>query len=154
MRLILERALVLWLQTGDSPDFLLEGNGMIFYLVATKEVASAQLYSPFRGCKKKKMRRIPGRGRNQRSNAATRRAKRADVWRHCVPRMFLSSSAIDCMFPRLNFPLIFTLPSLPERGTRHVAKYGGHSIAPKPASANATNAKVRNRQMIGRPIVW
>ena len=30
---------------------------------------------------------------------------------------------------------------------------GGHSIAPKPASANATNAKVRNRQMIGTPII-
>ena len=31
--------------------------------------------------------------------------------------------------------------------------YGGHSIAPKTASANAANAKVRNRQMIGRPII-
>jgi len=27
-------------------------------------------------------------------------------------------------------------------------KGGGHSIAPKSASANAANAKVRNRQMI------
>jgi len=32
-------------------------------------------------------------------------------------------------------------------------KTGGHSIAPKTASANAANAKVRNRQMIGRPII-
>jgi len=31
--------------------------------------------------------------------------------------------------------------------------FGGHSIAPKTASANAANAKVRNRQMIGRPII-
>jgi len=30
---------------------------------------------------------------------------------------------------------------------------GGHSIAPKITSANATNAKVRNHQMIGRPVV-
>jgi len=30
---------------------------------------------------------------------------------------------------------------------------GMHSIAPKTASANAANAKVRNRQMIGRPII-
>jgi len=30
---------------------------------------------------------------------------------------------------------------------------GGNSIAPKTASANAANAKVRNRQMIGRPII-
>jgi len=30
---------------------------------------------------------------------------------------------------------------------------GMYSIAPKTASANVTNAKVLNRQMIGRPIV-
>jgi len=34
-----------------------------------------------------------------------------------------------------------------------VKKVGGHSIAPKTASANAANAKVRNRQMIGRSII-
>jgi len=31
---------------------------------------------------------------------------------------------------------------------------GGHPIAPKTASANAANAKARNRQMIGRPTIW
>jgi len=31
--------------------------------------------------------------------------------------------------------------------------YGEHSIAPKTASANPANAKVRNRQMIGRPTI-
>ena len=30
---------------------------------------------------------------------------------------------------------------------------GGHSIAPKTGSTNAANAKVRNRQMRGRPII-
>jgi len=34
-----------------------------------------------------------------------------------------------------------------------IAKNGMHSIAPKSASANAENAKVRNHQMIGRPIM-
>jgi len=32
-------------------------------------------------------------------------------------------------------------------------KFGGHSIAPKTASANGANAKLGNRQMIGRPII-
>ena len=31
--------------------------------------------------------------------------------------------------------------------------FGMQSIAPKTASANAANAIVRNRQMIGRPII-
>jgi len=34
-----------------------------------------------------------------------------------------------------------------------VTSFGMHSIVPKTASANTTNAKVRNRQMIGRPII-
>jgi len=29
-----------------------------------------------------------------------------------------------------------------------------HPIAPKTTSANAANTKVRNCQMIGRPIIW
>jgi len=34
-----------------------------------------------------------------------------------------------------------------------VALAAGHSIAPKTASAHAANAKVRNRQMVGGPII-
>jgi len=34
-----------------------------------------------------------------------------------------------------------------------VVHYGGHSMAPKTASAKAANAKVRYRQMIGGPII-
>jgi len=35
----------------------------------------------------------------------------------------------------------------------NIVTFEDHSIAPKTASANAANAKVRNRQMIGGPII-
>ena len=37
--------------------------------------------------------------------------------------------------------------------TQKCGCFGGHSIAPKTASANAANATVHNRQMISRPII-